>query len=270
MKLGVMMSFKEDVEERIKKVHELGFTSCQLCGWDDSLFTDEYAQIILNALEKYNVTVSTFWCGWSGPRAWNFFDGPHTLGLIPLEYRFKRVRELKKGSDFAKKIGVVNIATHVGFIPEVPTSTEYMSLVATLRDLCRYIKENGQYFLFETGQETPVTLLRTITEVGTENLGLNFDTGNLIMYGKANPVDALDVVGKYVRDIHAKDAVYPVDGMLLGKEQPLGQGKVNFPAFIARLKELGYDGTITIEREITGEKQIQDINAARALLETLI
>jgi sugar phosphate isomerase/epimerase len=90
------------------------------------------------------------------------------------------------------------------------------------------------------------------------------------MYGKANPVDALDTIGKYVRDVHGKDGLYPTDGRNLGKEVAMGKGKVNYPAFIARLKEIGYDGPITIEREIGGEEQIKDINEARALLESLI
>ena len=78
--------------------------------------------------------------------------------------------------------------------------------------------------------------------MGTDNLGINLDPANLILYGKGNPVDALDVFGKYVRDMHGKDGFYPTDGKNLGEEVPVGEGKVNFPALIAKLKELGYDG----------------------------
>ena len=70
--------------------------------------------------------------------------------------------------------------------------------------------------------------------------------------------------------VHGKDGLYPTDGHYLGKEVPLGQGRVNYPAFIAKLKEIGYDGDITIEREITGEKQKEDIKTAKLLLDTLI
>ena len=79
-------------------------------------------------------------------------------------------------------------------------------------------------------------------------MGINLDPANLILYGKSNPIDALDVFGEYVRDVHAKDGCYPTDGKNLGKEMPLGTGKVNFPAFIKKLKEIGYDKTLTIER----------------------
>ena len=135
-------------------------------------------------------------------------------------------------------------------------------------------KENGQNFLFETGQETPVTLKRAIQDiekaVGKGNVGINLDPANLIMYGKANPVDALEVFGEYVMGIHGKDGKYPTDGHHLGDEVPLGQGKVNYPAFIAKLKEIGYQGDITIEREISGEEQKKDIRMAKELLDKLI
>lgn len=270
MKIGLLVGFKKNVVEEIKKVHDLGFDSCQLTAWDHSLFTDEYAQAILKALNDYNVKISTFWCGWPISGIWDFYDGPHTLGFVPDEFRQMRVQALKNGSDFAKKLGVENVATHAGFLPEVPTTEQYRKIVNALRDIALYLKANGQYFMFETGQETPVTLLRTIQDIGTDNLGVNLDPANLIMYGKANPVDALDTIGKYVRDVHGKDGLYPTDGRNLGKEVPMGEGKVNYPAFIAKLKEVGYDGPITIEREIGGEEQIRDINNARALLEALI
>lgn len=132
------------------------------------------------------------------------------------------------------------------------------------------MKDNGQYFLFETGQETPVTMLRTIQTIGLDNIGINFDTANLILYGKANTRDALDVFGKYVMETHIKDGEYPTDGLSLGEEKPAGEGKANLPAVLAKLKALGFSGTFTIEREITGEKQISDIVTARDLLRNIM
>lgn len=135
-------------------------------------------------------------------------------------------------------------------------------------------KKNGQVFLFETGQETPVTLKRALQDiekdVGEGCVGVNLDPANLLMYGKANPVDALEVFGEYVCGVHGKDGKYPTDGHLLGEEVPIGQGKVNYPVFVERLKEVGYDGDITIEREISGEEQKKDILAGKEYLEQLI
>ena len=134
------------------------------------------------------------------------------------------------------------------------------------------MQNNGQYLLFETGQETPVTMLRCFEKVGTDNLGVNLDTANLILYGRANPVDALDVFGKYVRNIHAKDGCYPTNGHDLGRETRLGEGKVDFRALFVKLRELGYDSDVTIERELVedSQEQLKGILDSREYLQTII
>jgi sugar phosphate isomerase/epimerase len=270
MKLGVIISLNDRLEERLAWLAGHGFTTCQLKCWDTSMYTHETAQWVQNALTAHGIRVSTLWCGWSGTAEWNFYKGPLTLGIVPEEYRERRVKELKLGSDFARKLGVSQIATHVGFIPEDPNADDYPKIIAALRDIAERCAANGQYFLFETGQETPVTLLRTMQDIGTDNLGINLDPANFILYGKANPVDALGILGRYVRDVHAKDGCYPTDGRTLGQETVLGDGQVDFPALIRGLKEVGYDGSIIIEREIDGERQIEDILKAKKLLEAYI
>ena len=136
--------------------------------------------------------------------------------------------------------------------------------------MAEHLAKNGQNLLFETGQETPVTLLRCFETVGATNLGVNLDTANLILYGKANPVDALDVIGRHVRNIHAKDGRYPTNGHELGEETRLVDGKVDFRALFTRLHALGYDSWVTIEREIDGEQQEKDICHARDYLAAII
>ena len=270
MKLGVIISITDDIDKEFKKVHDLGFPSCQLNGWDADRFTEETARQVNAARQRYDVEITSFWCGWGGPATWDFLDGPLTLGLVPVTFRQRRLETLMKGADFATQIGTGSLTTHVGFIPENLNDPDYKPLVVTLRYLAGYCRKKGLDFLFETGQETPTTLLRTIEDIGLDNVGVNLDPANLILYGKANPVDALDVIGTYVRGVHAKDGLYPTSGRYLGKEVPLGQGKVDFPRLVARLKEVGYDGALTIEREISGDQQIQDILMAKKLLEALI
>ena len=158
----------------------------------------------------------------------------------------------------------------MGFIPENPYDPNFPGFCRAVRVVAEHLKRNGQYLLFETGQETPVTLLRCFEAVGCENLAVNLDTANLILYGKANPVDALEVFGKYVRNLHAKDGCWPVNGHDLGVETPIGEGRVDFPAVFRKLHELGYDSWITIEREIEGEQQIRDILSAREYLQSIM
>lgn len=272
MKIGTCVSFDglEGMEERFANLRRNGFDSCQLISWNPAAWTDENARGLSALIKKYSITVSAFWTGWEGPQEWNFYHGPLTLGLVPPEYRLVRMRNLCDGADFAKKLGITDVATHMGFIPESTADPNWLGLCAAIRYVAKHLKENNQYLLFETGQETPVTMLRCFEAVEMDNLGVNLDTANLILYGKANPVDALDVFGKYVRNLHAKDGVYPTCGTKLGKETKLGEGKVDFRALFRRLKELGYDGHVTIEREISGEQQTKDILASRDYLQTII
>jgi len=265
-----MIPLTKDVKHEFEKARDMGFETCQLVAWSKELFTDEFAQLVNESVKEYGIEITAFWCGWQRPAIWNFYDGPITLGLVPSAYRSARMEMLVLGSDFARKIGVRDVATHVGFIPENPNDPDYAGVVQAVRHVAQHCKSNGQYFLFETGQETPVTLKRAIQDIGLDNLGINLDPANLLLYGKANPVDALDIFGEYVRGVHAKDGEYPTDGKHLGQEKPLGQGRANFPALVSKLKALGYTGALTIEREISGEQQIKDILAAKKLLEGLL
>ncbi|MBO5252586.1 MAG: sugar phosphate isomerase/epimerase [Clostridia bacterium] len=272
MKIGTCVGFNsmETIEEKLVTLKENGFDSCQLVCWEPSVWTKENAVALKALLEKYGVTVSAFWCGWDGPRVWNFVDGPLTLGLLPVEYRQMRVKNLCDGADFAKLLGIEDVVTHMGFIPEDPNDPAFGGMCVAIRTVAAHLKANGQYLLFETGQETPVAMLRCFEKVGLDNLGVNLDTANLILYGKANPVDSLKVFGKYVRNLHAKDGKYPTNGHDLGQETRIGEGDVDFPTVFKKLRELGYDSFVTIENELSGGEQLKDILESRDYLQSLI
>ena len=272
MKIGVCIGIDDlaDFEKQIAEFPKEGFTTCQLLAWNPKIWTPENAEKIKKLLAENNVTPSAYWAGWEGPGVWDFYDGPKTLGLVPPEYREMRVKNLCDGADFAKLLGIQDVITHMGFIPENPNDPEFIPFCDAVRTVAEHLKENGQYLLFEAGQETPTTMLRCFEVVGTDNLGVNLDTANVILYGKANPVDALDVFGDKVRNLHAKDGRYPTNGRNLGEETRIGDGKVDFRALIQKLHDIGYDSHITIEREINGEKQIEDIRYAKKYLQEII
>lgn len=271
MNVGIIISHTLDqMEEKFSQAASQGFHHCQITSWEPSLWTEENAAEIRGLCEKYEMEITAFWCGWAGPRAWNFTEGPETLGIVPVAFRAGRVQNLLDGAAYARLLGVTDVVTHMGFIPENMTDPNYPGVKAAVAEIAHNLKKNGQNLLFETGQETPVVLLRLFEDIGTGNLYVNLDPANLILYGKANPVDALDVLGGYVRGVHAKDGLYPTNGRELGHEVKVGDGKVNFPKLLARLHELGYDGSLTIEREISGPQQIADIQETKKYLEELI
>lgn len=271
MNVGIIVRHKaEGMRENFINIVAQGFRHCQLVSWDPTLWTDENAEEIKAITAEYGVEITAFWCGWAGPRFWNFTEGPETLGIVPVAFRAVRVQNLLDGAAFARKLGLKDVITHMGFIPENMSDPSYPGVVAAVKAIAQELKRNDQNLLFETGQETPVVLLRLFEEVNTGNLYVNLDPANLILYGKANPIDALDVLGDYVRGVHAKDGMYPTNGRELGVEKKVGEGKVNFPAFLKALKERGYDGSLTIEREITGEQQLIDIRETQGYLKALI
>lgn len=262
MELGVLSSFTEDGSNPFDVIARYGVATTQLNNWNMSKWTRENAEKVKRDLKSSGVRLAALWTGYSGTVIWDLIDGPDTMGLIPEYTRKRRIADLKAGADFAAMVGAPAIITHCGFIPETPKCHLYMEVLDALGEIAEYCQKLGLEFWFETGQETPVTLLRTIEDIGLPNLGINLDTANIILYGKGNPVDALDVFGKYVRNLHIKDGVYPQDGHKLGHETPIGQGKVDFEKVITKLHELGFTGELVVEREITGEQQAKDIMAA--------
>jgi len=267
LRLGLIIGIGNNPDAAMAKVHDLGIPTAQIYAEE---FSQDLVPKLMAALEKYKIEATSLVVGGPGKEVWDFYEGPRTIGLVPRETREARAAQIRKASDFAKSCGIAAVQTHCGFLPEDPSDSLYKETVAVLRELASYCKANGQNFRYETGQETPITLIRTIQDVGADNQGVNFDLANLILYGKANPVDAVEILAPYIQGIHAKDGLWPTNPKELGKEVPIGKGKVDFPRIIARLKELKYQGAITIEREISGSQQMEDVRAAKVFLEKLI
>jgi len=267
IRLGLFIDAGKDPEAAFARVHELGFPTCQAATED---FDPELARRLRAAADRNGIEVTALSSLGPGKHVWDFYEGPLTIGVVPAQTRRTRIDHMKRASDFAKLCGVPALHSHAGFIPENPNDPVYKDTVAALKEIAAHCKANGQIFLYETGQESPVTLLRTIQDVGLDNQFVNLDTANLILYGKGNPMDALDVIGHLVRGIHAKDGLFPTDPRRLGKEVPIGEGKADFPRLIPRLRELGYRGAMTIEREISGPRQIEDIKKSKLYLEKLL
>ena len=271
MALGLMIRPAPDPEAAIARVRDLGMSNCflSLDGYIGK-FSRPLAQQLNALLAKYDVTATSVEVVGPGRLVWNFLDGPSTIGLVPPSTRAARIDALKQTSDFAKMLGVPRVQTHCGFIPENPRDPLYPQVVVAIREVARHCASNEQDFLMETGQETPTTLSRAIMDVDQPNLGVGLDTANLILYGKANPVDAVGILGKHVKSVHAKDGRWPTDPMELGQEVPIGEGCVDFAKVLAGLRKCGYTGAITIEREISGPQQIADVKREKTYLERVI
>ncbi len=271
MELGLVIVPAKAPEETIRRVHELGFATCFLSidGYIGK-FTQQNAELLGGLLSKYGVRATTVEVVRPEPLVWNFLEGPSTIGLVPRKTRAARIEALVGCSDFAKMLGVSQVQTHCGFIPEDPADPMYAETVEAIRTVAKHCESNGQSFLMETGQETPTTMSRALRDVKQANLGVGLDTANLILYGKANPVDAVDILGPHVKSIHAKDGKWPTNPSELGEEVAIGKGLVDFKQVFTKLKQAGYTGAVSIERETEGPQQIEDVKNEKIYLEQIL
>ncbi len=271
MDVGLLIAPFRAPEESFRRVRELGFDNCflSLDGYIGG-FTPAVVSQFRDLIAKYDLAVTAVEVVGPGKLEWNFTEGPSTIGLVPPGTRVARIDALRQVSGFAKQLGILQVQTHCGFIPEDPSDPLYPQAVEAIREVASICQGNRQYFLMETGQETPTTMSRMLRDVAMPNLAVGLDTANLILYGKANPVDAVDVLGPHVRSIHAKDGRWPTDPSKLGEEVLIGKGLVNFKEVFTKLHRLGYAGAVTIERETSGPQQIEDVRQEKVYLENIL
>jgi sugar phosphate isomerase/epimerase len=222
------------------------------------------------AARRSGVRVATMFVGFDGQ---SYADVPtiaRTVGFLAVPALRERRRAVATAySDLAREVGAESLAGHLGFFPDEPAHPDYPWLVLALRQVLDRCAANGQTFRLETGQESAAALLRFIEAVDRPNLGVNFDPANFILYGTDEPLRALDRLAPFVWGVHCKDAVPSRQPGTLGTEMLLGEGEVNFPALLGRLKALGYDGPLVIERE-HGPSVLADVLAERAYLARLL
>jgi len=266
--LGLFIVCDEELPARLKAAQALSIPTAQILAprQRDQAAAERLRQQFVHA----GLQISVVFCGFAGESYADIPTVEKTVGLVPPATRQARLAEAKEISDFAASLSVAATALHIGFVRPDPGSPAYQEMVQTARALCEHCQANQQRLHLETGQETAAELLQFIKEVDRPNLAVNFDPANMILYGCGEPLPALKQLGPLVKSVHCKDAKWAAQpGMDWGQEVPLGEGDVNIPLFIQTLNEIGYSGPLTIEREIVGERQLQDIQKAVDLLHRL-
>lgn len=270
--LGVFASIDAGLGVKLEVAHELGVPTIQLHAPHKATRTKQHAERSLARLKTLGIRISVVFGGFEGESYADIPTVVRTVGLVPPETRAARLAEMKEISDFARLLGVAAVGLHIGFVPHDAADPLYGEIVAVTRQLCDHCQANGQNLHLETGQESADTLLKFLGDVGRDNLFVNFDPANMILYGSGEPIEALQKVGRYVRSVHCKDARWAArPGQEWGAEVPLGEGDVGMETFLRTLKELGYTGPLTIEREIPQEpaRQKEEIGRGIRLLNEL-
>lgn len=270
MKLGVITnSFNKPTKEAILAAKALGADGVQIYAARGDFNYETLTEAQIADYKKFlsdNGMVISALCGDLG------HPGFQDEKIIPA-----RVAATKGIVDLAVKLGTSVVTTHVGVIPEYETSPKFKMMLSALREVGDYAHERGVTLAIETGPEIATTLLKFVNCAG-EGVGVNLDPANFVMVTGQDPAEAVYLLGKKIVHTHVKDgvmfqkvdpnAVYndadvedEIKGARFFLEVPVGEGSVNWDRYIKALRDVGYDGFLTIEREV-GADPAQDIKTA--------
>lgn len=264
--IGVFTSIDAGLGVKIEVAHELGVPTIQLHAPAKETRTAENAEKFLSYLNELGITLTAVFGGFEGESYADIPTVVETVGIVPPALRAARVQEMKEIADFAHMLECDVVALHLGFIPHDKSDPLYGEVVEVTRDILDHCKNNNQNLHLETGQETATGLLEFISDVGRDNLFINFDPANMILYGTGEPIEALRQVGELVRSVHCKDATWADNpGVEWGAEVPLNDGAVGMEDYLRTLDTIGYTGPLTIEREIPQDPERQKTEIGNAV-----
>lgn len=192
-----------------------------------------------------------------------------TGGLVPDHFYTERLDRVLHAAQICHDLGLKLLSTHAGFIPE-NHDPSFPKFKDRIEHLLSILAPLGVTLLFETGQETAATLSGFLIQLDPQQVGINFDPANMLLYGKGNPLEAIVTLRPWVRHVHIKDALCtrpaPTDpDAWRGHEVRAGTGDAHLPQLLPLLAQLGYTGPLAIEREF-GDHRRHDIEQTLTLL----
>jgi len=247
--------------------NELGLEVVQLGWWDDG-----YKEMdkVLSLVEKHGLTVSATCAGFAGEDYGTIARIAETGGFKPDATWDERYAKMVELSDLTVLLKTKLLAVHIGFVPHDTHDPQYAVMVDRLQRITDALGERGVTLVMETGQEKAEDLLAFIAAVGRNNIAVNFDPANMILYGVGEPIEAVQLLKDRIVHVHMKDATWSVKpGDEWGVEVVLGTGEADIPRIVSRLRSNGYAGPLVIERE-AGNNRIGDIEEAIDLLRDMV
>ena len=232
----------------------------------EEFYSEEGTQRFKALLEEAEVQAAATTIVHEGERYDDWSTVRRTVGYVPREFRAARVAYSHKVIDFTAAIGCRYVTTHIGEPPHDAKDPDYGALVDIVRELGQHCAELGLKFGLETGQESGRALMGFIGRMGLDNVGVNFDPANIILYDTDDPLSALDEVAPRLFGAHCKDGLRPTRPEALGTEVLLGQGEANLCACVHKLIRLGYEGPLIMEI-YTGPDRREALSKGKAFLE---
>jgi sugar phosphate isomerase/epimerase len=257
MEVGVMFWAGADVGASIRQAKAAGVRCGQL-GIPPEKRLAGAAGEWRRALESEEFTIVTVFAAFQGESYADIPTVRRTVGFVPPAWRAAREERTLEISDFAASIGTGSIACHIGCVPEDVADPDYLAVRDMVRRVARHAAGHGQIFALETGQEPAGVLARFIEDVALDNVRINFDPANMILYDMDEPLEALRKLVRHVRQVHVKDANRTTVPGQWGEEVVVGTGQVDWVAFVRILAEANYAGDYVFERE-AGADRVGDI-----------
>lgn len=269
--IGVFLSSLAipDPLKSIEKARELELAVVQIGALPAEFYESEGKDRLRRCLRDNGIDASAVCAVYEGESYADMASVAETVGLTNPETLPERMEHTKRCAMLAVYLGAGIVTTHIGVMPEETNSKEYRDLVGTVREIADDCGRQGLTFAMETGQETAEGMLQFINDVGRNNVKVNFDPANMILYGTGGPMEAMDVLKNHIVHVHVKDGLSPREQGKLGTEMPLSQGEVDIREYIRKLVEIGYRGPLIIERE-AGNDRVGDIQRGKRLLEQIL
>ncbi|MCM8825723.1 MAG: sugar phosphate isomerase/epimerase [Candidatus Omnitrophica bacterium] len=263
MKIGVIPDcFRIPIKDAIKKAKELALDGIQPYATRGEL---DPANMSKTARDDFKKFVSDL--GLEISALVGDFGGHGFTDSKTIDWRVGRTMEV---IDLALDLKVKIVTTHIGIVPENQDAIEWKLLLQSLPELGNYAANRGIVLATETGPEPAELLKKLLMKLNNPGIMVNYDPANLVMVAGDDPVKGVYTLKDYIVHTHAKDGIKLPDenGKKRWKEMPLGEGNVNFSEYLKAMKDIGFNGFFTIEREV-GENPEQDIIKARDFLRGL-
>ncbi len=259
LEIGLMFWGERNPRLAVRGIKSLGLRCGQL-GIPGHVPIEEVTPLWKETLAEEDFAVTVVFASYLGESYADIPTVQSTVGFIPAATRAEREERTRRIVDFGAALGIPSFACHIGFVPEDRRNPDYAAIRDIVRRICDYTAQRRMTFALETGQEPAHVMKAFIEDVGRDNLRINFDPANLILYGTGDPIEALAVLAPWVASVHVKDGNWPPRDKpgSLGTEMPLGEGSVGIERFVAKLKQIDYRGPLTIEREVSLEQAMDD------------
>jgi len=246
--------------------NELGLSLVHL-GFMDDGYKDR--DKTLETIKASGLEISATCVAFAGEDYSSIQQIAETGGFKPDHDWDSRLAKTVAVADITKELGVKMLAAHIGFVPHDKNDPKHAVMVDRTKLICDELGQRGVTLVMETGQEKAEDLVEFIAAVGRDNIGVNFDPANMILYGVGNPIEAIEVLKEKIVHVHMKDATWSAKpGQEWGAEVVLGTGEADIPQVVSKLRAVGYQGALSIERE-AGDQRIADIKEAISLLTSL-